>query len=118
MQTFLTKQRAVLKIYLIHEIERSKSYGWAYRQSIALKNKAYQPTNSEIYKALHELTADGMVQRKKRQQVEKGEGLGEIVVYSFTEEGSRKAQLYKQQVKEDLERSRRLIDAILKDIYS
>lgn len=86
-------------------------------ENIDFQRKEYHPTESEFYKALYELSEDGIVQRHKRSQEEKGKGLKEIVIYSFTEDGYGKAQVYKQQVKIDLERSRRIIDSVLADNY-
>lgn len=117
MNSFLTKQRAVLKVYLLNEIERSKSYGWRYTETIAARNANYHPTHSEIYKALHELTADGLISRHKQRVAERGSGLQEVVLYSFTEDGYHRAQVYKLRVKSDLERSKRLIDSIIADNY-
>jgi DNA-binding PadR family transcriptional regulator len=115
LQTFLTKERAALKICLIHAIEQNPSYGWAYRSSIAETTAGFSPSKSETYKALHELAAAGIVRRTKRLRNEGG--FQEIIVYTFAADGYAKAQQYKQLVKTDLERSRTLIDHLLKHCF-
>lgn len=119
MNHFLTKQRAILKVYLINLIDKKKMYGMQYLQLIreAFKEYGYIPKHSEIYKALHELTRDGIVYRTKKLRSEDKDGFQEIIIYQFTEEGHKKAQLYKKQVKADLERSRDILSKVIKDNY-
>jgi DNA-binding PadR family transcriptional regulator len=114
---FLTKQRAVLKLYLLNLAEQKRLYGLQFKDIIQkqFQKHGYIPSHSEIYKALYELTEDGILKRIK-QPVEEG-GFQEVVIYQFTEEGLKMAKAYKKLVKEDLERSRRLIDKIMKDNF-
>jgi DNA-binding PadR family transcriptional regulator len=117
LKTIFTKQRAIIKLYLINLIEQKQTYGLHYQDIINTKIKAFdhQPAESEIYKVLHELTSDGLVRRDKRLMA--SDGLKEVVVYSLTDSGYKEALMYKQLVKEDLERSRRIIDKVLKDNF-
>ncbi|RYL92134.1 Replication termination protein [Sporolactobacillus sp. THM7-4] len=119
MNHFLTKQRAILKVYLISLIERKKMYGLQYLNELreTFKPYGYVPKHSEIYKALHELTSEGVVYRTRKLRSEDKEGFQEIIYYQFTEKGYEKGQLYKRQVKTDLERSRDIIEKVLKDNY-
>lgn len=119
MAHFLTTQRAILKVYLINMIEQKRSYGRRYLDYIKsqVREYGYEPRPSEIYKALHELTDEGVIYRTKRLK-EFDEGLQEVVLYSFAENGFELAQRYKKLVKDDLERSKKLINKILKDNYS
>lgn len=114
---FLTKQRAVLKLYLLKLAEQKRLYGLQFKSIIQeqLQEYGYRPPHSEIYKALYELTEDGILKRIK-QAVEEG-GFQEVVIYQFTEEGRQKANAYKKLVKDDLERSKRLIEKIMKDNF-
>jgi DNA-binding PadR family transcriptional regulator len=115
VQTFLTKERAILKVCLIHEIEKSPSYGWAYHSTIAEQIPGFKPSKSEIYKSLHELAAADIVKRSRRKRND--EGLQEIIVYTFTSGGYAKAQRYKKLVYDDLIRSQTMIKHFLSTIF-
>ncbi|RYM06330.1 Replication termination protein [Sporolactobacillus sp. THM7-7] len=119
MNHFLTKQRAILKVCLISLIERKKMYGLQYLKELkeTFKPYGYVPKHSEIYKALHELTAEGIIYRIKKRRCPDREGFQEIIIYQFTEDGLEKGRVYKQMVRSDLERSLGIIRKVLKDNY-
>ncbi|MFC7392904.1 Replication termination protein [Scopulibacillus cellulosilyticus] len=116
---FLTKQRAVLKLYLINLVEQDRLYGLQFLQLLRKEFEPYgfRPTHSEIYKSLHELTKEGILFRTKKLKGEGQDGFQEIVIYQFTEGGYEKAKAYKKLVKQDLDRSQQMINKILRDNY-
>ncbi len=116
---YLTKQRSVLKVYLLNMIEKKKLHGWQYLQELKeeLKPFGYQPSHSEIYKSLHELTEEGILQRSKQLRNKEEGGFQEIVLYHLLESGRGKADAYKRLVKQDLDRSQQLLKKIINDNY-
>ncbi len=114
---FVIKQRAFIKAYLIHLIDRQKDYGWNYLEEIrsAFDPFGFKPTTTEVYRCLHELVDEGILYRVKRPK--QGAEYQEVVLYKFSDEGWEKAKLYKQQVKIDLDRSIALLQQAVKKIY-
>lgn len=115
---FLIKQRAFIKAYLIHLIDRQKDYGWNYLEEIreVFQPYGFNPTATELYRCLHELVEDGILYRiKKRKEDSEYQ---EVVLYKFTDDGWQKGKLYKQQVKTDLDRSMGLLKKAVKDMYT
>lgn len=116
---FLFKQRAFLKMYMITLTEQNvRLYG---TRILGLLRKefapyGYKPQHTEIYKALHDLIDDGILEQVKQ----KKEGMKHqvVVYYRFANpEGKRKGQLYKQRMKHELERSEALIRHAIKDNF-
>jgi len=116
---YLVKQRAFIKLYLLTMIERKKDYAFNYLDEMKteLHKFGYQPTHSEIYKALHELTLDGVLYRTKKIKGDPRKDFQEIVLYRFTEEGYEKAKLYKKQMKAELDRCVGLLQKAIRDNY-
>ena len=116
---FLLKQRAFLKLYLYRTIDRSKGYGSQYLDDIRAEFKmlGYRPTHTELYKVLHELTRDGYVKREKKIKGEKGVDFQGIILYTLTQEGKAEYELYKKQMKVELERCKDLLEKALQDNY-
>jgi DNA-binding PadR family transcriptional regulator len=112
---FLIKQRAFLKIYLIYMAEKERLYGLKYLETIReeFKNFGYKPNHSEIYKSLHELLQDGVLKRIKR--VKEGINPQEVVYYVIADQ--EKANLYKKQLKVELDRCYNMLGKAIADIY-
>jgi DNA-binding PadR family transcriptional regulator len=113
---FLMKQRAFLKLCLIGETEKGRLYGLSFWKKIREDYGdacEYRPTHTEIYKALHDLIDDGVLKREKR--VKEGMKYQEVVYYVFQDYS--KAQLYKKQLKVELERNIKILKKALKDNY-
>lgn len=112
---FLVKQRAFLKIYLISMAEKERLYGLKYLETIKdeFRVYGYKPGHSEIYKSLHELIDDGILRKMKR--IKEGMKLQEVIYYMIEDKG--KANLYKKQLKVELERCHKLLGKALADIY-
>ncbi|WP_263117585.1 helix-turn-helix transcriptional regulator [Bacillus subtilis] len=116
---FLLKQRAFLKLYVYKIIDHSKGYGSQYLNDLQKEFSVfgYKPTHTELYKVLHQLTRDGYVKREKQIKGQKGVDFQEIVLYQLTDEGKKEYDLYKVQMKKELERCRGLLDKALKDHF-
>lgn len=116
---YLVKQRAFIKLYLLTMIERRKDYAFNYLDELRTEFQqfGYQPTHSEIYKALHELTLDNVLYRTKQIKGDPQKDFQEIVLYRFTEEGYEKAKLYKKQMKSELDRCSGMLQKALRDNY-
>jgi DNA-binding PadR family transcriptional regulator len=112
---FLLKQRAFLKLYLITMTEQGRLYGLRFLENLRedFKPYAYRPTHTEIYKALHDLIEDGVLKREKR--IKEGMKYQEVVYYVFQDHS--KADLYKKQLKDELERNVKMLKKALKDNY-
>lgn len=115
---FLLKQRAFLKLYLITLTEQERLYGLKLLDVLREEFQpfGYRPNHSEVYKALHDLIEDGILEQVKKKK--EGMKYQEVVYYRFTEEGYKKAQLYKRQLKTELDRCEALIRKAIKDNFS
>ena len=113
-------QTAYLKLFLIGMVEKRKGYGYEMLEELKEQFRPfdYVPPQSEIYRALHELVQDGILYRTKRL---KGNDptidFQEIVLYHFTEDGMAKGDLYKKQVKIDLDRCLGMLNKAVHDHY-
>lgn len=114
---FLLKQRAFLKLYMITLTEQKRLYGLNLVNLLRdeFKTLGYKPNHPEVYKALHDLIDDGILEQVKR----KKEGMKhqEVVYYTFTLNGKKKADLYKKQLKAELDRCSQLLQKSLRDNY-
>lgn len=115
VSTFMLRQRAFLKLYMITLVEREKWYGLEILDYLRkeFEQFGYRPYHSEIYKSLHELMDDGILARYKR--VKEGADLQEVVYYKFQD--YEKAKLYKKQLKAELERCIGLLQKAVRDNY-
>lgn len=113
--TFLMKQRAYLKVYLIKLTEEKRLYGLKILDILRdeFDDLGYRPNHSEVYKSLHELMDDGILERYK--EIKQGAVLQEVVIYRIKDKSL--AQLYKRQVKMDLDRGVQILQKALRDIY-
>ncbi|MDQ0088629.1 DNA-binding PadR family transcriptional regulator [Paenibacillus anaericanus] len=117
---FMIAQRAYLKLFLIGMVERRRGYGYEMLDELKEQFKpfGYVPPQSEIYRALHELVQEGVLYRtKKLKGNDPKVDFQEIVLYHFTEEGYEKAELYKKQVKADLDRCIGMLNKAVTDHY-
>ncbi|MCY7865925.1 helix-turn-helix transcriptional regulator [Bacillus spizizenii] len=115
VSTFMLRQRAFLKLYLIKLVEEERLYGLEILETLKGEFKAYgyKPTHSEIYKSLHELMADGILDRYRRPK--EGTKLQEVVYYRFND--LEEAKRYKKLLKVELDRCVGLLQKALKDNY-
>lgn len=116
---FLLKQRAFLKLYIYRIIDHNKGYASQYLNDLRneFKEFGYKPSHTELYKVLHDLTRDGHVKREKQLLRQEEAYFQEIVLYQLTEKGKKEYELYKKQMKVELERCKGLLDKALKDNY-
>ncbi|MFC5559005.1 helix-turn-helix transcriptional regulator [Ureibacillus thermophilus] len=114
--TFIIKQRAFLKLYMLHEAEKGRLYGLQILENLQdyFKDLGYKPTKSEVYKSLHELLKEGYVTREPI----KKEGAEMQTLYIYRLGDKEKVKAYKDMVKADLDRSIALLNRALKDNYS
>lgn len=113
--TFVLRQRAYLKLYMIHEAEKG-SYGHRMLEDLRdrFEDLGYRPTKSEIYKCLHELLKEGHIVRHGI--IKEGTEMQKVFVYKL---GDReKVKTYKDTLKAELDRSIALLNRALKDNYS
>ncbi|SES32636.1 helix-turn-helix transcriptional regulator [Salipaludibacillus aurantiacus] len=115
VSTFLLRQRAFLKLYLITLTEQERLYGLRILDLLRndFKIYGYKPNHSEIYKSLHELMDDGILERYKKPK--EGMKLQEVVYYRFKD--YEEAQRYKKQLKVELDRCVGLLQKAIKDNY-
>jgi DNA-binding PadR family transcriptional regulator len=118
-RNYLIKQRAFLKLYLLSLIEEKKEYALQYFQTLTDMFQAcgYQPSRSEIYKSLHELSQDGILKRIKKIKGDPKADFQEVVLYQFTEIGYEKAKQYKSLVRADLDRCIGLLQKAVRDNF-
>ena len=112
--TFVLKQRAYLKLYMLHEAEKGRLYGHQIMEDLQdyFKDLGYKPTKSEIYKSLHELLKEGYVTREPITKAE----MQKLYIYRLGDREKIKA--YKDTVRADLDRSIALFNRAIKDNYS
>ena len=112
--TFLIKQRAFLKMYLIHMAENNLLYGLEFKKKIEseFESFGYKPTHSEIYKSLHELLEAEVVTRRSR--ILQGKRYQEVVYYEI--KNPYKAYEYKKMIREELNRCKGLIEKAILDL--
>jgi DNA-binding PadR family transcriptional regulator len=115
--SYLIKQRAFLKLYLIKLVEEGKYYGLEMRKLIQEEFKQYSffPSHTEIYDALHDLVRDGILYQERAPY--KDAEFQKVFIYKFTADGMEKAKIYKKQVYIDLDRSIKLLKKAMKDNY-
>ncbi|ANS74126.1 Replication termination protein [Paenibacillus yonginensis] len=118
---FMIAQRAFLKLYLLKLVEEHRGYGYQMLEELKTEfaPQGYVPPQSEIYRALHELVQEGILYRtKKLKGGDPGVDFQEIVLYHFTDVGMEKAQLYRKQVKTDLDRCLGILNKAARDHFS
>lgn len=113
--TFLLKQRGFLKGYLIKLTEEERLYGLEILGLLRaeFKDTGYRPNHSEIYKSLHELLEEGILERYRVKK--EGMDLQEVIYYKIKDKSL--AARYKRQLKQDLDRSVDILQRAIKDIY-
>lgn len=117
---FMIAQRAFIKLYLLTMVEERRGYGYQMLEEMKGEFQPfdYVPPQSEIYRALHELVQEGVLYRTKRLKGnDPSVDFQEIVLYHFTDEGKEKAELYKKQVKMDLDRCLGMLHKAVEDNY-
>lgn len=117
---FMIAQRAFIKLYLISMVEEHHGYGYEMLEEMKARFESfgYSPPQSEIYRALHELVHDGVLYRTKQLKGNDPKvDFQEIVIYHFTDDGHEKANLYKKQVKVDLDRCIGMLTKAATDNY-
>ena len=112
---FLIRQRAFLKMIFIKEAQRGSFYGLQVKQVVGktFESFNYVPTNSEIYKSLHELIEDEILKSSKI--LKPDTTYQELVVYSVQDED--KARAYLRAVKSDLDYSVHLLQKSLNEYF-
>jgi DNA-binding PadR family transcriptional regulator len=117
---FMIAQRAFLKLYLITMVEQHRGYGYQMLEELKEKFRpfGYEPPQSEIYRALHELVHEGILYRTKKLKGEDPKvDFQEVVLYHFTDDAGEKVKLYKKQVKQDLDRCLAILHKAVKDNF-
>ncbi len=69
-ERILLKQRAFLKLYLITLTEQERLYGLKLLDVLREEFQpfGYRPNHSEVYKALHDLIEDGILEQVKKKK--------------------------------------------------
>lgn len=113
--TFVLRQRAFLKLYMLQKAEKGNLYGLQILSDLMdyFNDLGYKPTKSEVYKSLHELLKEGLIKRKWIDK--EGTEMQEVAVYQIGD--TEKVKAYKALVKIDLDRSVSLLNRALKDNY-
>ena len=113
--TFVLKQRAFLKMYIISKAEKGGLYGFRMMEEMHehFKNVGYKPSKSEVYKSLHELLDEGILDRRWRGREENK--LQEIAIYNIKDMD--KAKAYKKLLKADIDRSIAILQQGIKDNF-
>jgi Fe2+ or Zn2+ uptake regulation protein len=117
---FLIKQRAYLKLYLLKIVEEHPHlYGTQIHEKLKqeFQTLGYIPPESEIYKSLYELTDEGILYRVKKLRGQTDDEFQEVVYYQLTQKATELANLYRKQVKVDLEFGQALIAKAIQDHY-
>ncbi|MGG4106709.1 helix-turn-helix transcriptional regulator [Paenibacillus lautus] len=117
---FMIAQRAFIKVHLITMIEKHQGYGYRMLESMKedFADLGYVPPVSEIYRALHDLVQEGVLYRTKQLKGnDPTTDFQEIIIYQFTDAGYEKAELYKKQVKIDLDRCIAILKKAVRDNY-
>ena len=112
---FLVKQRAFLKLYMITMTEQKRLHG--YRLLEVLREEfdghGYRPNSSEIYKSLHDLINDGILEQDERKK--EGMQFQKVVYYRFKDR--KKAERYKELLYKELKRCNRLLEKAIQDNF-
>ena len=114
--TFVIRQRAFLKLYMLHKAEEGKLYGLQILDDLLehFHDLGYRPTKSEIYKSLHDLLNDGLIVRHPVHK--QGTEMQTLFIYRLGDK--EKVKAYKDTIKVELDRSISLLNRALKDNYS
>jgi len=112
---FMLKQRAFLKLYMITMTEQKRLYGFRLLEELRkeFKEHGYKPNSSEIYKSLHDLLDDGILEQVEKKK--EGTDRQKVVYYRFKDR--QKAERYKTLLKEELNRCSRLLDKAIEDNF-
>lgn len=112
---YVLKQRAFLKCYMITLTEQERMYGntivGLLREEFSVLG--YKPTPSEIYKSLHELIKQEILEpmEKIREDSERRK----VIYYRIKDQ--ERAESYKKRVYEDMVRSYRILKKGLEDNF-
>ena len=114
--TFVIRQRAFLKLYMLHKAEEGNLYGLQILDDLLehFRDLGYRPTKSEIYKSLHDLLNDGLIVRHPVHK--QGTEMQTLFIYRLGDK--EKVKAYKDTIKVELDRSISLLNRALKDNYS
>jgi DNA-binding PadR family transcriptional regulator len=114
---FLLKQRAFLKLYLITLMEQKRAYGLQILETLheTFRIYGYKPTHSAMYEALYDLVEDGILHRQEI--VPEHDRYKKLVFYEFTADGESRAELYKKQLKAELDRCQGIIQQAIRDNF-
>lgn len=118
---FLIKQRPILQLYLIKFIQEERLYGQELLKRLReeFKESGFVPSSSEVYRALQDLSEKGILKREKvtKEGTEDKKYYQEIVYHRLSDEGQKKLELLRMHVKADLDRSHKIIEKALRDLY-
>lgn len=114
--SFVLRQRAFLKLYMLHKAEAGNLYGHQIMEDLQehFKDLGYRPTKSEVYKSLHDLYNNELISRKPI----KKQGTEMQTLYVYQIKDWEKVKAYKDLIKYELDRSVALLDRALQDNYS
>lgn len=118
---FLIKQRPILQLYLIKFIQEERLYGQELLKRLReeFKESGFVPSSSEVYRALQDLSEKGILKREKvtKEGTEDKKYYQEIIYHRLSDEGQKKLELLRMHVKADLDRSHKIIEKALRDLY-
>ncbi len=113
---YLPPQAAFLKLNLLTIIEKERLYGYQIKRELQslYQNHRYTIKHEHIYRALHDLVNEGYLIQEKEKIAE----FQEVVYYRFSDNGLERAQVYREQMKNELDRSIELLQEAKKLNYS
>lgn len=105
---FLIKQRAFLHLHMITMTEENRLYGLRLLEVLQNDFRAYgyKPQHSEVYKALHDLLEEGILEQVVR--IKEGKKRQKVMYYQFKDK--EKAYTYKNVLLNDISRCIRLLE--------
>ncbi|ARR10698.1 helix-turn-helix transcriptional regulator [Paenibacillus bovis] len=119
---FLIGQRPFIKLYILHILDQRQSYGLEMISEVKryLKEEGYTPPQSEIYRGLNELVTAGIIETTHRIKKDHNGSTGdfqEIILYKYTIDGRQKAEMFKREVKLELDRCIGMLKQARKDNF-
>lgn len=112
---FLMKQYRYIQLYLITLIEKQEIYGLQVKSFIDkdFRMLSFNPDHSQIYRALYSLVDIGVVER--REETDPGDRYKKVYLYRIRDK--QMADVVKNNIKKDLDRSMLMLQKALKDNF-
>ncbi|MEF2247958.1 helix-turn-helix transcriptional regulator [Paenibacillus sp. IITD108] len=115
IRNYLPPQTAFLKLNLLTIIEKDRLYGLQILKELQglYEKHHYRIKHEHVYRTLHELVHDGYLIQEKEKVTE----FQEVIYYRFSTAGREMARIYRENMKEELNRSIGLLQEAVKVNY-